>query len=282
MNTSDHGPLGKASAYTEHYDASLLFPISRAAGRAELGINQSADFRAPLPFYGADFWNAFELSWLAPGGKPRVALARFTVPATSPNIIESKSLKLYLNSFNQTAFPSVDEVRHRLIGDLSAAAGAAVTVELILPQQFSEQRIALLEGFCLDAMSINIDTYTPCPEFLFARIDAPVITETLTSHLLKSNCPVTGQPDWGSLQIAYTGHPIDHEGLLKYIVSLRCHNEFHELCVERIFLELMRRCSPFRLSVYARYTRRGGIDINPFRASHADIPLPENTRLVRQ
>ncbi|MDR0247502.1 MAG: NADPH-dependent 7-cyano-7-deazaguanine reductase QueF [Burkholderiales bacterium] len=282
MNIPDHGSLGKASAYTEHYDESLLFPISRAVGRAELGINQSADFRAPLPFYGVDFWNAFELSWLAPSGKPRVALAHFTVPATSPNIIESKSLKLYLNSYNQTVFSSVDEVRHRLIGDLSAAAGAAVTVELILPQQFSEQRIALLEGFCLDAMSINTDTYTPHPEFLFARVDAPVITETLTSHLLKSNCPVTGQPDWGSLQIAYTGHPIDYEGLLKYIVSLRCHNEFHELCVERIFMELMRCCSPFRLSVYARYTRRGGIDINPFRASHADIPLPENARLVRQ
>jgi 7-cyano-7-deazaguanine reductase len=235
-----------------------------------------------LPFYGADIWNAFELSWLAPSGKPCVALARFTVPAASPNIIESKSLKLYLNSYNQTAFSSADEVRDCLTCDLSVVAGAAVGVELVLPPQFSEQRIASLEGFCLDALPVSIDTYTPRPEFLFARTDAPMVTETLTSHLLKSNCPVTGQPDWGSLQIAYTGHPVDHEGLLKYIVSLRRHDAFHELCVERIFMELMRRCSPLRLSVYARYTRRGGIDINPFRASHADIPLPENARLARQ
>ncbi|MCL2297055.1 MAG: NADPH-dependent 7-cyano-7-deazaguanine reductase QueF [Proteobacteria bacterium] len=278
MNTPDHSPLGKSSAYTEHYDASLLFPIPRAPGRAELGISSGA----PLPFYGVDVWNAFELSWLEPGGKPCVALARLTVPAASPNIVESKSLKLYLNSFNQTAFSSADEVRDCLSRDLSVTAGATVEVELVLPQQFSAQRIASLAGFCLDALPVNTDTYTPRPEFLLARTDAPTITETLTSHLLKSNCPVTGQPDWGSLQIAYTGHPIHHEGLLKYIVSLRRHNGFHESCVERIFIELMQRCSPLRLSVYARYTRRGGIDINPFRASHADMPLPENERLARQ
>ncbi|MCL2309978.1 MAG: NADPH-dependent 7-cyano-7-deazaguanine reductase QueF [Proteobacteria bacterium] len=278
MDAFSRAPLGKASAYAEHYDASLLFPISRAVGRAELGIHSGAS----LPFCGVDFWNVFELSWLAPGGKPCVALARFTVPAASPNIIESKSLKLYLNSFNQTVFFSVDEVRDCLKQDLSATAGAAVGVELVLPQQFSEQRIASLEGFCVDALSVNTDTYTPHPDFLFARTDALTITETLTSHLLKSNCPVTGQPDWGSLQIAYTGHPIDHEGLLKYIISLRRHNEFHESCVERIFIELMQRCLPLRLSVYARYTRRGGIDINPFRASHADMPLLENERLARQ
>jgi len=278
MKPLDHGSLGKASVYSEHYDASLLFPIARAVGRAELGINA----HSPLPFGGVDFWNAFELSWLEPSGKPCVALARFTVPAASPNLIESKSLKLYLNSFNQTVFSSADEVCDVLTRDLSVAAGATVAVEIVLSSHFSAQRIAALEGFCLDALPIHVDTYTPRPEFLSARADAPVVTETLTSHLLKSNCPVTGQPDWGSLQIAYTGHPIEREGLLGYLISLRRHNGFHEQCVERIFMEVMQRCSPLRLSVYARYTRRGGIDINPFRASHADIPLPENGRLARQ
>ncbi|MDR2017134.1 MAG: NADPH-dependent 7-cyano-7-deazaguanine reductase QueF [Burkholderiales bacterium] len=278
MNILDQGPLGKASTYVEHYDASLLFPIPRADKRAEIGINHGAS----LPFCGVDIWNAFELSWLVSGGKPCVALAKFIVPATSPNIIESKSLKLYLNSFNQTVFASVNDVHNCLTRDLSVVAGAAVAAELVLPQQFSEQRIAALGGFCLDGLPISIDTYLPRPEFLFSHTEAPVVTETLTSHLLKSNCPVTGQPDWGSLQMAYTGHPIDREGLLKYIVSLRRHNEFHEQCVERIFMNLMQRCSPLRLSVYARYTRRGGIDINPFRASHADIPLPESGRLARQ
>ncbi|MDR0770522.1 MAG: NADPH-dependent 7-cyano-7-deazaguanine reductase QueF [Burkholderiales bacterium] len=279
MNTPDRSPLGKADAYPEHYDASLLFPIPRADKRVEIGIGNDA----PLPFYGADIWNAFELSWLVPGGKPEVALARFTVPATSPNIIESKSLKRYLNGFNQAVFGSAGDVRDRLVRDLSAAAGAAVVVELVLPRQFSEQRIAALEGFCLDALPVNIDTYLPRPDYLFAHHEAPVVTETLTSHLLKSNCPVTGQPDWGSLQISYTGRPINREELLKYIVSLRRHNEFHEQCVERIFMNLRQYCSPLRLSVYARYTRRGGIDINPFRASHADMPLPEsNGRLARQ
>jgi 7-cyano-7-deazaguanine reductase len=278
MNTTDHSPLGKASTYTEHYDASILFPMPRADSRAELGIDSGAS----LPFYGVDFWNAFELSWLEPSGKPCVALAHVTVSAASPNIIESKSLKLYLNSFNQTVFSSTDEVRDCLMRDLSAVAGAEVAAELVLPQQFSEQRIASLDGLCLDTLPVSIDTYTPHPDFLLAHTEAQAVTETLVTHLLRSNCPVTEQPDWGSLQIAYTGHPIDHEGLLKYIVSLRRHNGFHESCVERIFMELMRRCSPLRLSVYARYTRRGGIDINPFRASHANIPLPENGRLARQ
>ncbi|MDR2173091.1 MAG: NADPH-dependent 7-cyano-7-deazaguanine reductase QueF [Burkholderiales bacterium] len=278
MSAFNDTPLGKSSAYAEHYDASLLYPIPRRIGRAELGIDSDAQ----LPFYGVDFWNAFELSWLNPSGKPCVALAHIIVSAASPNIIESKSLKLYLNGFNQTAFSSANEVRYRLIHDLSAVTGAAVAVELVLPQQFPDQRIALLEGFCLDTLPVSIDTYTPHPDFLFAHTDTPIVTERLVTHLLKSNCPVTEQPDWGSLQVAYTGHPVDREGLLKYIVSLRRHNGFHESCVERIFMELMRRCSPLRLSVYARYTRRGGIDINPFRASHADIPLPENVRLARQ
>ncbi len=278
MNILDHAPLGKTGVYVEHYDASLLFPIPRAAKRAELGIDPDA----PLPFYGADLWSAFELSWLEFGGKPCVALAAFIVPVTSPNIVESKSLKLYLNSLNQTAFTSAEEVRTVLIHDLSAATGATVAVELVLPSQFSGQRIASLEGFCLDALPVKIDTYTPHPEFLFADSDAPAVTETLTSHLLKSNCLVTGQPDWGSVQVSYTGRPIDRAGLLKYIVSLRRHDEFHEQCVERIFMNVMERCSPQRISVYARYTRRGGIDINPFRASHADIPLPQNERLARQ
>ncbi|MDR2711280.1 MAG: NADPH-dependent 7-cyano-7-deazaguanine reductase QueF [Burkholderiales bacterium] len=278
MDTFNHGALGKTSVYAEHYDASLLFPMARSLGRTEIGI----DSDLPLPFYGADFWNAYELSWLEPSGKPCVALAHITVPATSPNLIESKSLKLYLNSFNQTVFSSADEVHDCLARDLAAAADAKVAVELILPEQFLAQGVASFEGFLLDTLPVSMDTYLPHPEFLSAQTDAAVVTETLTSYLLKSNCPVTGQPDWGSLQIAYTGYPINHEGLLKYIVSLRRHNGFHEQCVERIFMDVKRRCSPLRLSVYARYTRRGGIDINPFRASHADNPLPVNARLARQ
>ena len=281
MNQPEHSPLGKTSAYVDQYDASLLFPIPRAAKRAEIGITG-----AP-PFLGADLWTAFELSWLNERGKPQVALAHITVPCETPNIVESKSFKLYLNSFNNTRFPNAEAVQARIRTDISEAVwrGAAhpgtVGVKLLLPEQFDREPVHELDGLNLDRLDIECTQYQPAPERLSANFtDAPV-SEVLVSHLLKSNCLVTGQPDWGSLRIAYSGPQIDQEGLLQYIVSFRNHNEFHEQCVERIFMDLWTRCKPIKLEVYARYTRRGGLDINPWRTSHPQA-LPANTRTARQ
>ena len=281
MNTPEQSQLGKTSAYIDQYDASLLFPIPRAGKRAEIGVASSA------PFFGADLWTAFELSWLNPRGKPQVALAHITVPSESPNIIESKSFKLYLNSFNNTQFADAAEVQSRLRADLSEAAwrGAAqpsvVGVKLLLPEMFDREPVHELDGLSLDRLDIECTRYTPAPELLRADTDEPPVDEVLTSNLLKSNCLVTGQPDWGSVQIRYTGPQIDQEGLLQYIVSFRNHNEFHEQCVERIFMDLWTRCKPIKLMVYARYTRRGGLDINPLRTSHPQA-LPANVRTARQ
>jgi 7-cyano-7-deazaguanine reductase len=289
MNNPENSQLGKASSYIDQYDASLLFPIARAIKRAEIGITGDA------PFFGADMWTAFEVSWLNLRGKPQVALAHFTVPCESPNIIESKSFKLYLNSFNNTRFADVEAVKGRLRLDVSeavwreaarAASGTGFTppsigVKLLTPELFDREPIHELDGLSLDRLDIECNRYTPAPELLrVAQLEAPV-TEVLTSNLLKSNCLVTGQPDWGSVRISYSGAPIDQEGLLQYLVSFRNHNEFHEQCVERIFMDLWTRCKPSRLSVYARYTRRGGVDINPFRTSYAQAP-PPNTRTARQ
>jgi len=288
-NHPDNSQLGKASAYIDHYDASLLFPIPRAGKRAEIGIG------AAPPFFGADLWTAFELSWLNLRGKPQVALAHFTVPSETPNIIESKSFKLYLNSFNNTPFADVDAVKTRLRADLSEAvwrdtardtaargpAPSSIGVKILLPEFFDREPLYELDGLSLDRLDVECTRYTPAPDLLKTlEADAPV-TEVLVSNLLKSNCLVTGQPDWGSVQISYTGAPIDQEGLLQYLVSYRNHNEFHEQCVERIFMDLWTRCKPLKLSVYARYTRRGGLDINPFRTSFPQ-GLPANTRTARQ
>ena len=266
--------LGQAVAYRDTYAPELLFPIERQLKRDELGIAAGAP-----PFVGEDLWNAYELSWLDARGKPVVALGEFRVPAASPRLIESKSLKLYLNSFNQQRMASVDEVQSRIAGDLSAAAGAEVGV-VLLPLATRPQRSAgYPQGECLDALEIAIDTYQPAPELLHAA--GAEIEETLYSHLLKSNCLVTGQPDWGMLVVRYRGPAIDREGLLRYVVSFRAHNEFHEQCVERVFCDLMARCRPQELAVWARYTRRGGLDINPFRASHAGL-RPDEAMEVRQ
>ena len=281
LNSPEDSQLGKTSAYVDQYDASLLFPIPRAGKRAEIGITS-----AP-PFFGADLWTAFELSWLNPRGKPQVALAHITVPSESPNIIESKSFKLYLNSFNNTRFADAAEVQARLRADLSEAAwrGAAqpsvVGVKLLLPEMFDREPVHELDGLSLDRLDIECTRYTPSPELLRADTDEPPVDEVLTSNLLKSNCLVTGQPDWGSVQIRYSGPQIDQEGLLQYLVSFRNHNEFHEQCVERIFMDIWQRCQPTQLTVYARYTRRGGLDINPFRTSHPGA-LPPNVRTARQ
>lgn len=281
MNLPENSPLGKASAYADQYDASLLFPIPRADKRAEIGINGA------LPFLGADLWSAFELSWLNVRGKPQVALAHVTIPCETPNLIESKSFKLYLNSFNNTRFTDAAEVQARLRADLSEAAwrGAAqafsVGVRLLLPELFDREPVHELDGLNLDRLDVECTHYTPAPELLTATVGEPPVTEVLTSHLLKSNCLITGQPDWASVRIGYSGAQIDQEGLLQYLVSFRNHNEFHEQCVERIFMDIWTRCKPFKLTVYARYTRRGGLDINPFRTSHPQ-GLPANVRTARQ
>ena len=252
--------LGQAVAYRDTYAPELLFPIARQLKRDELGLRAGA-----MPFVGEDLWNAYELSWLNPRGKPVVALGQLRVPASTPNLIESKSLKLYLNALNQQRFDSTAAVRELVCRDLSAAAGGPVGVVLMPLQEQPPRAAAYPQGICLDALDIDIDTYQPEPGFL--RAAGQVVSETLYSHLLKSNCLVTGQPDWGMVVVRYTGPAIDRAGLLRYIVSFRQHNEFHEQCVERIFCDLSARCRPARLAVWARYTRRGGLDINPFRAS---------------
>ncbi len=274
-------PLGKASAYVDRYDPSLLFPIPRQPKREEIGITG-----AP-PFVGADLWTAYELSWLNLRGKPQVALAHITVPCETPQIIESKSFKLYLNSFNQTVFDSIETVQQRLREDLSEAvwrghpAASSVGVRLVGPQAFGSESFRPLEGLSLDRLDVECTDYTPAPWHLSADPTQSQVEEVLVSDLLKSNCLVTGQPDWGSVRIAYTGAPIDQAGLLRYLVSFRRHHEFHEQCVERVFMDIWTRCRPTRLSVYARYTRRGGLDINPWRTSHPQQP-PVNQRTARQ
>jgi 7-cyano-7-deazaguanine reductase len=274
MSTPEHSPLGKDTVYADRYEPRLLFPIPRADKRAELGIAES------LPFHGVDIWNAYELSWLDPRGKPQVALAEFRVPAASPHIIESKSFKLYLNGFAQERLADAATLAATLMRDLSAAAGAVVGVQL-REARTDALPVVDLDGHLLDTQDIAIDHYgPPQADLLQADTTAAPVAETVLSHLLRSNCPVTGQPDWGSVQIAYRGAPIDHAGLLRYLVSFRTHNEFHEQCVERIFVDLMQRCAPRQLSVHARYTRRGGLDINPFRSSTP--ATPGNPRTVRQ
>jgi len=281
MNTPEHSQLGKVSAYIDLYDASLLFPLPRDTKRREIGVTGS------IPFLGADLWTAYELSWLNPRGKPQVALAHITIPCESTHIVESKSFKLYLNSFNNTRFESADAVRDRIKADVSAAiwhGGAMVAsagVKLLLPEAFDREPVRELEGLCIDRLDVECDRYQPAPELLSAALDEKPVQETLMSHLLKSNCLVTGQPDWGSVQITYSGPQIHQAGLLQYIVSFRNHNEFHEQCVERIYMDIMARCKPTKLSVYARYTRRGGLDINPWRSSHPQQP-PANVRTARQ
>ena len=281
MHTPEQSQLGKASAYSDQYDASLLFPLPRETKRREIGITGS------VPFLGADLWTAFELSWLNPKGKPQVALAHITIPCESTHIVESKSFKLYLNSFNNTRFESADTVRERIKADVSTAIWhggallASAGVKILLPEAFDREPVHELDGLCIDRLDVDCSLYQPAPELLSAALHEQPVTETLTSHLLKSNCLVTGQPDWGSVQISYSGPQIDQAGLLQYIVSFRNHNEFHEQCVERIYMDLMARCKPTKLAVYARYTRRGGLDINPWRTSHPQQP-PANVRTARQ
>jgi 7-cyano-7-deazaguanine reductase len=268
-------PLGKPTDYRDEYDPALLCPFPRAPKRAELRLG------ATLPFAGFDLWNAYELSWLNPAGKPVVAMAEFRFPCTSAFLIESKSFKLYLNSFNQTRFTDVAAVAAVIERDLTMACGASVTVRLLPLATVVGTVVAALPGACLDDLDVAIDGYDYAPALLDGAADPEeVVEETLHSHLLKSNCLVTRQPDWASVLIRYRGPRIDPKALLRYLVSFRRHSEFHEQCVERIFTDLLRHCRPEQLTVYARYTRRGGLDINPFR-SNFESELP-NWRLARQ
>ena len=279
--TVEGSALGRATAYVDRYDSTLLYSIARAPQRERLGIAGQSRF------FGADWWTAYELSWLNARGKPQLAIAHILVPCESTHIVESKSFKLYLNSFSGTVFADAAEVRARIEADVSAAvwAGDAVraraAVRLIDPEAFDREPIHEMDGVNLDRLDLECTHDEPAPELLTAAFDEQPVEETLTSRLLKSNCPVTGQPDWGSVQIRYTGPQIDQAGLLRYIVSFRRHADFHEHCVERIFSDLQTRCRPTRLSVYARYTRRGGLDINPWRTSHPGQP-PANVRTARQ
>lgn len=270
--------LGQATPYPDQYDPSLLFPIPRSENRLKLDFKPNQ----ALPFVGVDIWNAFELSWLNKKGKPQIALAEFQVPADSPNMIESKSFKLYLNSFNSARFEDEAAVREQLITDLSAVAGSKIATRINPTEAVAKQGMQEMSGVLMDRLDIEIDPSLPAdPALLEVNESFGPIEQCLVSHLLKSNCPVTGQPDWASVQIRYQGRPILEEGLLRYLIGFRQKGEFHEHCVETIFTDIKRQCKPEKLSVYARYTRRGGLDINPFRTDH-NAPWPENIRHARQ
>jgi len=266
-------PLGHAMTYVDGYDAALLFPVDRAPQRAGLGL------AFPLPFHGADLWTAYEMSWLDRAGKPQVAIATFAVPAESPRIVESKSVKLNLTAFNQTRFLSAAAVAGTIERDLGTATGVAIGVTLFPPEHLAMLPQGELAGECIDLLPLVTASDTPAPQLLAAA--GPIVGEALCTRLFRSVCPVTGQPDYASVQIRYRGPRIDAAGLLAYLVSFRRHPGFHEHCVERIFSDVWRQCAPEALAVYARFTRRGGLDINPWRTSGREPP-PDPLRTARQ
>lgn len=272
---AEHGILGKATDYPSVYDASLLFAIPRSQAREAIGLY------APLPFIGQDIWNAYELSWLDKAGRPRAGLAEIVVPASTKNIIESKSFKLYLNSFNQTRIGDSERLRQMLVSDISNACGGNVTVTITPASASHAYPVEYLNGEVIDEMEVDINYYGPPEPLYLSIIEESQVNESLISHIFRSNCPVTNQPDWASVQIRYLGNRIEREGLLRYLVSYRTHSGFHENCVERIFSDIMNHCKPLQLSVYARFTRRGGLDINPYRCTEG-MGMPGNVRLVRQ
>ena len=267
--------LGKSTQYESKYNPALLQSVPRSLNRNAIALS------SPLPFHGKDIWTGYELSWLNSKGKPMVAIAEFHLSHESENLIESKSFKLYLNTFNQTKFDTTEHVQDALLKDLAVCANGTVTVNIIEPKQFALQRVVELPGTCIDDLDIEVTDYEFKPEYLEnSTDDKQIVAETLTSNLLKSNCLITSQPDWGSVMIRYQGAKIDREKLLRYLISFRQHNEFHEQCVERIFVDLKRFCNCAKLTVFARYTRRGGLDINPYRS---DFEQPsESHRLARQ
>lgn len=268
--------LGKGSVYDERYNPSRLFMIPRAGKREEIGIDP-----ANLPFVGFDCWNHYEVSWLNPNGKPIVAMAQIIYPCDSLYLVESKSLKLYFNSFNNTTFNRSIDVERTVQCDLQDRIGAKVSVCISPLSEIKEQSSPLFfAGECLDELDVTCSVYLVEPNFLVVHDER--VEEVLYSDLLKSNCLVTNQPDWGSVQISYKGKKINREGLLKYLISYRNHNEFHEQCIERIFIDIMSRCKPDSLTVYGRYTRRGGLDINPYRSTEKSLFDDNNLRLLRQ
>ena len=279
MNYQDNSlkslKLGQKTEYASQYDRTLLQPVPRALNRDGLGITQKQPFTI-----GADIWTAYEISWLNEKGLPQVAIADIYLDYQSQNLIESKSFKLYLNSFNQSKFADSNTVQQTMQRDLSECAQGNVKVRLNPVAVYDSQKIDHLQGDCIDEQDIEITSYEFNADWLKDCVSDEIVEEKLVSHLLKSNCLITNQPDWGTLHIHYVGKKIDHEKLLRYVVSFRQHNEFHEQCVERIFCDLMRYAKPEKLTVYARYTRRGGLDINPFRSNFEN--LPENLRLARQ
>lgn len=271
-------PLGRRAEYPHTVDPTVLFPVARAAARGPLGIDAAA-----LPFTGADIWNAWELSWLDARGKPCIAVVELRVPCDSPNIVESKSLKLYLNGYAMTRFDDAFAVRERIARDVSACVGADIEAVLLEPAQFARLQAADFAGEALDQQALDIADYAePRAEHLRVQPHARMVEEALVSHAFRSRCPVTGQPDWASVQVRYRGMPIDRAGLLRYLVSFREHADFHEACVERMFVDIQRQCAPLQLLVYARFLRRGGIDINPWRATPGFAAMLANLRGTRQ
>ena len=279
MNYQDNSlkslKLGQKTEYASQYDRTLLQPVPRTLNRDGLGITQNQPFTI-----GADIWTAYEISWLNEKGLPQVAIADIYLDYQSQNLIESKSFKLYLNSFNQSKFTDFNAVQQTMQRDLSECAQGDVKVRLNPVAVYDSQKIDHLQGDCIDEQDIEITSYEFNADWLKDCVSDEIVEEKLVSHLLKSNCLITNQPDWGTLHIHYVGKKIDHEKLLRYVVSFRQHNEFHEQCVERIFCDLMHYAKPEKLTVYARYTRRGGLDINPFRSNFEN--LPKNLRLARQ
>lgn len=269
-----HSELGKKTDYNPSYNPGRLYPILRAGKRKEIGVDPNA-----LPFSGFDCWNHYEVSWLNRKGKPMVATAEIYYDCRSLFIIESKSMKLYFNSFNNSHFESIAELQETIKKDIEKAIEYEVTVA-VHALESTPALLGKMSGESIDDLDIVCDTYLVSPDYLATNNGC--VTEVLCSNLLKSNCLVTGQPDWGSLQIEYTGNKIDREGLLRYIISFRNHNEFHEQCIERIFVDIMKQCKPDKLTVYGRYTRRGGLDINPYRTTEPMDMKSKNNRLVRQ
>ena len=272
--------LGKTTEYCGEYNPNLLQAVPRSLNRDDLSLSQHN-----LPFIGEDVWYGYELSWLNSKGKPVVAVAEFRFPCNSPNIVESKSFKLYLNSFNQSKFSNFDNVEKALSKDLSATAGSQAKVSLFKVEQCPALAIKTSgnEVICIDDEDIAIDEYQYTADLLEnaqSNAEDEIISENLVSHLLKSNCLITNQPDWASVYINYRGTKLNHSLLLEYLISFRQHNEFHEQCVERIFCDLQKHCQLEELTVFARYTRRGGLDINPFRSTH--IKNAPNGRTLRQ
>lgn len=267
--------LGKTTQYVDHYAPELLYPIARSISREALGL------AGDLPFQGVDRWNAWEVSWLNPQGKPAVAVGVIEFPASNPNLVESKSLKLYLNSLNGMRYASAVEVASLVRRDLETASGGPVSVTLAPVDESGPVPMKGLGGRCIDELDVTIEDYAVNPDLLRLAADSSgVIEETLHSHLLRSNCPVTGQPDWASIVVTYQGPRIDEASLLKYLVSFRNHDDYHEQCVERIYVDVKARCQTEALTVQAFYTRRGGLDINPFRSDWQDPP--PHARLLRQ